>query len=190
MNAPVRIDVGSAKPEYAAFTDCEFWEMIARGAFDGMRVELVGGKIRKMAPASGGHSRTNFTLAQKIATAFSTSGKQVDIGTDLAVSIDATTTRGLDIAVSLGRFADSGSTEASAIFLGVEISDTTLARDLGEKASDYARGGIPHYWVVDIKAQTIHVMSEPSPDGYAKRQVVRFGEKLKVPGSEETITIT
>ena len=43
----------------------------------------------------------------------------------------------------------------------VEISDTTLAFDLGTKARLYARAGIPEYWVVDVVGRRIVVHREP-----------------------------
>ncbi len=154
-----------------------------------MRVELVMGVIEKMAPASSHHSRQNFSVAERLISAFRAQKLDMEIGTDLAVEIDKDTVRGIDIAVSATGFSEAGPTEASAIFLAVEISDTTLSRDLGAKADDYARGGIPHYWVVDLNGKSVQVMSKPDVNGYVKRSVVRFGEDVTVPGTDQTIYI-
>jgi Uma2 family endonuclease len=47
----------------------------------------------------------------------------------------------------------------------VEISDTTLAFDLGIKARLYARAGISEYWVVDVTGRRIVVHSRPACGG-------------------------
>lgn len=49
------------------------------------------------------------------------------------------------------------------VFLLVEVSDTTLARDRDVKAPLYARHGIPEYWLVDLDAQTVLVHRDPVP---------------------------
>ena len=49
------------------------------------------------------------------------------------------------------------------VFLLVEVSDSTLARDRDVKAPIYARHGIPEYWLVDLNAQTVLVHRDPVP---------------------------
>lgn len=171
---------------YKGFSVGEFAEMLSVGAFDDMRVELVEGEFERMSPAQSSHSRMNAQLASLLTAAMAVAGREV--GTDLAVGIDDSTLRGIDVAVGRSVFA-AGIVAAADVFLAVEIADTTLARDLGRKAHDYARGGIAHYWVVDLNARAVHVMGEPGADGYALRSVTRFGEPLAVPGTSETITL-
>ena len=43
-----------------------------------------------------------------------------------------------------------------AIFV-VEVADTTLTNDLGEKADLYARANVPEYWVMDINSRRLLV---------------------------------
>lgn len=50
---------------------------------------------------------------------------------------------------------------ASDVALVIEVADTTLERDLVEKAAVYARGGVAIYWVVDVNAATVHVLCDP-----------------------------
>jgi Uma2 family endonuclease len=46
------------------------------------------------------------------------------------------------------------------VALIVEVSDSSLAYDLGLKKSAYARSGIPEYWVVDIPHHRVHVFRD------------------------------
>ncbi len=48
----------------------------------------------------------------------------------------------------------------------VEVSDTSAAYDLGEKALLYAQAGITDYWVVLVNEAAIVRHREPTPEGY------------------------
>ena len=39
----------------------------------------------------------------------------------------------------------------------VEVSDTTLAYDSGDKLRAYERGGIKEYWIVDLVRKAVHI---------------------------------
>jgi Uma2 family endonuclease len=45
---------------------------------------------------------------------------------------------------------------AADISLVIEISDSSLVFDLGQKLALYKSAGIPEYWVVDLKATQVH----------------------------------
>ena len=45
--------------------------------------------------------------------------------------------------------------------LVVEVADTSLAKDRGEKLLAYARGGVPVYWIVNLMGDQVEVYSEP-----------------------------
>ena len=187
MNVPARIPTALQTAPFSGFTAVDYMEMIAAGAFGDMRVELVGGVLEKMMPAEWKHGECNVTLAVLLAKAYE--GLGVRIGSDVIIPIDATTTRAADIIVAKPGFAGEQTVQGKDLILVVEIADTSLARDLGAKASDYARGGIPNYWVVDLVGSAVHVMSAPGEDGYATRTIIRFGEDLAVPGTDAVIVV-
>ena len=185
MNQQASIRSAQAGFAFDAFTASEFLAMLDLGAFEDMRAELVGGVIEKMAPAHGEHGRQNADIVVRLAQAL---GQSVRLATDLAIEIDDKTIRGIDIAVARNTFP-KGAAKGPDLLLAVEIADSTLGRDLGAKADDYARAGVPTYWVVDLVGRAVHVMTELSEAGYASRHVVRFGEDLAVPGCDQVITI-
>ena len=45
----------------------------------------------------------------------------------------------------------------------VEVSDTTLSKDRGEKLVNYARSDIPVYWIVNLVDRQVEVDSGPRP---------------------------
>ncbi len=73
--------------------------------------------------------------------------------------------------------------------LAIEVADTSLEHDLGANARDYAEAGLPLYWVIDVNARVTHVMSDPQEGRYTRREVVRFGEPLALPGGQGSITL-
>ena len=58
------------------------------------------------------------------------------------------------------------------------MADTTLHEDL-EKASRYAAGGVPEYWVADADRGVVHRAWASGPDGYARCDQVAFGDRLE-----------
>ncbi len=59
--------------------------------------------------------------------------------------------------------------------LVIEISDSTLATDLGRKKLDYARFGVPEYWVLDLRRRRLYVFREP--DTTATEAVAAWGHE-------------
>jgi Uma2 family endonuclease len=66
------------------------------------------------------------------------------------------------------------------VSLVIEISDTTLAKDRGVKQENYARAGIPFYWVVNLGDRQVEVYSDPRPGGYVTRDDYRSGQSVPV----------
>jgi len=48
--------------------------------------------------------------------------------------------------------------------LVVEVADSSLAFDIGEKASLYAAAGIADYWVLDLSHNRSYVFRDPRPE--------------------------
>jgi Uma2 family endonuclease len=68
----------------------------------------------------------------------------------------------------------------------IEVSESTLDRDRGEKELAYARGQVPHYWIVNLVDRQLEICTEPSPTGYRNRRILRPGEQvpLRLDGNE------
>lgn len=47
----------------------------------------------------------------------------------------------------------------------IEVADSSLRFDLGEKARRYAMAGTPVYWVFDVRGKVAHLHFDPQPDG-------------------------
>ena len=57
------------------------------------------------------------------------------------------------------------------VSLLVEVSDSTLPRDRGEKRVNCARSGIPVYWIVNLVDRQVEIYTDPTAVGYGSRVV-------------------
>jgi Uma2 family endonuclease len=188
MNHPAKIGSKQSGPVDAGlFSAHDFERMIAAGAFDNMRVELVAGEIEKMAPAYGDHGSVNGDLYAALKSAYA--GKPVWLAVDLALRIAEFEVRGADIAVVRGGTPMNRAITGDEAILVVEIADTTLRRDRVDKAASYASAGVLEYWVVDLASKSVRIFTEPSQDGYARHRDAPFSEDLRPPQTDQTVRI-
>jgi Uma2 family endonuclease len=66
------------------------------------------------------------------------------------------------------------------VALVVEISDSTLAKDQGEKRVNYAKGGISVYWIVNLIDRQVEVYTGPTSDGYSSCETFKPGQSVPV----------
>jgi Uma2 family endonuclease len=157
------------------------------GAFEDMRVELDHGEIVRMNPPYNDHA---FTLGAVMGKLFqAVQAPEWSVVPEITIHLPDETVRVFDAAVVRQRSKAGRVLAAGDVLLAIEASDTTLNYDLGPKLRDYATAAIPHYWVIDIQARVVHVMSDPAGDRYASRSTVGFGEPLGLPEGLGTIVI-
>jgi len=66
--------------------------------------------------------------------------------------------------------------DASEVLAVVEVSDTTLQTDRTVKLEDYAREGVPEYWIINLKALTLEVYTQPEGETYKEKHTYAKGE--------------
>ena len=62
----------------------------------------------------------------------------------------------------------------------IEISDSTLTRDRGEKQVNYARGGISVYWIINLIDRQVEVYTGPHSDSYSSCSIFKPGQSVPV----------
>ncbi len=72
-----------------------------------------------------------------------------------------------------------GPVAVAGVALVVEVSDTTLALDLGRKADLYAAAGVPEYWAVDLNGGRVVRHDGPGEEGCRRRFEIPLGEVLR-----------
>ncbi len=64
------------------------------------------------------------------------------------------------------------------VLLVIEVADSSLDYDSGEKADLYAAAGVADYWVVDVQHRCLHVFRKPAKNGYQQRTTHQPAQKL------------
>ncbi len=144
--------------------------MVLRGAFvdlEPMKVELIYGELRFMNPAGPVHegeiqyltdwSYDNLDRQQ----VFIRVQSSINCG-DHRPEPDLVWSRRMPSKRTRPTHAD--------VLLLIEVSDSTVEWDLGDKANLYAEHAIPEYWVVDVQAEKLHVHRTPDQGKYQSVQ--------------------
>jgi Uma2 family endonuclease len=172
--------------EVQGFSADEFLHMLSVGAFDHMKVELVDGRIVRMSPSHSEHGRMMARTIYALASVYGV-GR---IMPDTVLKLGDTTVRAFDVAVLYPEGNPGPVLAPAEVFLGLEVSDSSLAKDLGEKQRDYARAGIANYWVVDVKGGVVHLMTRPEGDEYKVRTVQEVRAAIQLPDGAGSITLS
>lgn len=144
--------------------ECRF--LVDSGLLEPGRYELIGGDIVQKRGQNPPHVLVVSLVLRALIALFGFDYVQ----TQAPVTLDEEEEPEPDAAVlvhPLRHYLTSGTPTASDVRLAVEVSDSTLAGDVGIKARNYARFGIPEYWVVNIPDRTVIVHTQPGPRGYA-----------------------
>ena len=70
------------------------------------------------------------------------------------------------------------SRHAATAVLAIEVSWSSLRRDLNRKAALYAEAGVDEYWVFDVHARRIVVHRAPRDGTYAEVREAHAGERI------------
>jgi Uma2 family endonuclease len=139
------------------------------------KIELVNGEIIQMNSQMMPHGAIKFRLAMKLSTILS---QLFEVHVELSVQLNDNTLVDPDISITSKLKLERRYLRRDEILMITEVSDTTLAYDLGEKARLYANAGIGEYWVVDINETQTWVHREPSATGYSSVLEVPFDKPL------------
>lgn len=145
----------------------DFDSMVERGAFDSlkpMKIELLHGELTFMKPAGPIHEAeieylTNWSYAN-------TARDEISIREQSGINCgehrpepDLSWIRKLKSRRVRPTHED--------VLLLIEVSDSSLKQDLGEKASLFAEHHVMEYWVVDVHGEQVHVHRSPAQGQYA-----------------------
>ena len=148
------------------------------------RVELIDGEVREMTPIGPPHAGIVNRLNELLVTHLA--GRAAVIVQN-PIRLDRHTEPQPDLVVARRRkgFYTDRHPEPGDVLVVIEVADSSLRYDRTEKAPRYGRAGIPETWLVDVGAGAVTVYSDPGPEGYARRQDRRRGERIvssSVPG--------
>lgn len=149
------------------------WEYEAlgvQGAFDDEKVELLDGNLVYAAEEGPPHAAICARLTRLLIEAIPASEGEVRVGNPFALS-DLSEPEP-DFLVAAPQPQNYRTGHPGTASLVIEVSHTSRGRDLGLKASLYAAGGVPDYWVVDVAHDEVVVHRDPA--GLTFASVTRY----------------
>ena len=154
----------------------QYEDLVTAGFIEeGAPVELLDGYIVYMPVQNPRHSVAGELTQQALSGVF---GAGFHVRSQRPLALDDRSEPEPDIAVVVGRPRDFTLRHPNGAVLIVEISDTTLSKDRGQKLRAYARNLIPEYWIVNLPDQQIEVYRQPHGDSYRLQQVLRPGDSV------------
>ncbi len=164
-------------PTPRLWTREEYYKMADAGVFHPEeRVELIGGRIVTMPPQNSPHF-TALSLVEDALRSIFPTGYAIRVQGPLDVSPSSQPEP--DIAVVPGSARDYAKAHPTTALLVVEVAESTIRFDRGEKASLYASAGVPDYWVVNLRDHQLEVFRDPvpmpgEPYGYGYRTSAQY----------------
>ncbi len=164
----------------ATFTVEEYERMIDCGAFTGpnqKRIELIRGELRMMSPQGAGHAELVGELEEWSHDVVDRDRIKIRIQSPVNIlELDAQPEP--DLVWAQRKSYAQRKPEAHEVLLLIEVADSSLSYDLGEKCQLYAEAGIRDFWVFDIPNRLVHVFREPSPKDFQNREKLSTKEHV------------
>jgi Uma2 family endonuclease len=151
----------------------EYDQLVAAGAFENERVELLEGMVVKMNPKGPPHEDAIQELNRLLVLAV-VGRATVRIQSSFAASDRSEPEPDLAV-VPLGRYKME---HPKVAYLVIEVADSSLAHDRNVKAPVYAAAGVPEYWIVNLIDGVIEVSTHPKAGAYTKTQLYRRGTSI------------
>lgn len=158
----------------------DYDRMIERGDFDWpnrRRLELIYGELRDMSPIGPQHD----SVVQKL-TRWSTSILSEDeagVRTQGCIGIPQfSSVPQPDVAWLAPGDYWSERPQPENVFLIIEVAESSLDHDRGEKAALYARAEISEYWIVNIDQRCVEVHREPLQGRYGSLQTFTGSQEI------------
>ena len=165
----------------------DYHQIIKSGILEGKSVELLEGEIITVSPEKPIHSSRIDTVADYLRSLLKEKAKVREAH---PITLDNSEPEP-DIAIV--RFNDNNYANhhpyPQDIYWLVEISNSTLVKDIEQKSVTYARNGITEYWVIDLPHNKLWVFTLPKQKGYAAKREVIAGNIQPVAFSDVNIEV-
>jgi len=143
----------------------EYDKLIALGAFEDERIELLEGALVEMSPIGPPHSSSVDKLTMLLVPPLV--GRSI-VRVQGPLAAERISEPEPDLMVMpLGDYTSSHPEQAQLV---IEVSEASLRKDRGIKQRIYARNGVQDYWIVNLVERVVEVYREPEGDRYASVQ--------------------
>ena len=151
----------------------EYDQLVALGAFEDERIELLDGELVAMSPVGAPHCFAVQKLTELLVLALV---GRAAVRPQLAFAALEFSEPEPDLAVV--PLADYHADHPAQAHLLIEVAESSLAKDRGRKRRLYAECGVPEYWIVNLCDRCIEVYTEPSASSYAQQRTFAHGAAI------------
>jgi Uma2 family endonuclease len=162
------------------WTLAEYDELIRLGAIGRRgreRRELIYGEIRDMSPIGPGHEYVVDLLNAWSHRNLPSEGVLVRVQNSIGLPALASAPEP-DVAWVVDRNYSRRRPTSKDVLLVIEVADSSLAYDRGEKAEVYARAGVKDLWVVSLPDRLVEVHRRPRRGRYALVESFAPGQRV------------
>lgn len=141
-------------------------------------VELIDGIIVAMSPSGSQHNQIVMRLTRLLAPLLDQSFELLIQGT---VCLGQGQILDPDIAVIRQKPEGYGDALPTAedIALIIEVADTSIRKDQGDKLKAYARHGVEDYWIIDVNQQSLIIHRQPADDRFEEISTAAGGDSVQ-----------
>jgi Uma2 family endonuclease len=162
------------EPTPRPITAAEFEQMVEAGIYGpGDHLELLDGQLIAMPPQGKPHALSVERLNELLVVAFAGRAR---VRPQLPLRLDRLSVPEPDFLISPRGHGEHP--QADEVLLAIEVSESSLRYDRGQKLRAYARNGVPEYWIVDLLARRVQVSTDPRGEVYATTRLVGPGETI------------
>ncbi len=177
---PIRSPAGPGAPPFADVyrMDIDEFERVA-DLLKAERVELIDGFIVERGPLDPPHVLSSEKLRRKLDLVLPDGWFVREVK---PVQVHHTYEPLPDFAVVYGDPDTYGNRHPvpADVAIVIEITDSTLMRDRGEKQVNYSRGGISVFWIVNLIDRQVEVYTVPNADRYSSCIIFKPGQSVPV----------
>jgi len=155
----------------------EYDKLVADGAFEDERVELIEGVLVAMSPNDPEHANPIQFLTELLVRALA---GRATVRVQLPVVAHGESEPEPDLAiVPLGNYRTA---HPSAVHCIIEVARRSLSKDRNIKAPLYAKSNFPEYWIVNVPEQVIEVFRDPHEGAYRETTRHAADQNLSLQG--------
>lgn len=160
----------------------QYERMIEAGVFDSdepKHIELIHGELREMTPMGTPHQYA-LTVLDNAWTRKISMPKGVWVLMQAPIAMpNQQSMPEPDMAWIADRDYSRTRPHAADVFLVIEVAETSLEYDRGEKAETYAAAGIKDYWIVNLVDRCVEVRREPRNGRYQSVESFSAGAEVR-----------
>ncbi len=159
------------------FTVEEYYRMAETGVLKpDARVELLEGRIIDMPPIGPFHGGVSKQLIH-LFTALAKDRWLVAVGDPVRLDDCSEPQPDLMLLKPQSDYYRKRHPNPDEVYLLIEVADSSLLFDRGEKLAAYGKGEIAEVWIVNLSDKVLEVYRNPHFTGYGEKVEFRAGEK-------------